>query len=208
MDEGEVFDANDYFGLLAHLSMEQGYVLDYVSYIEWMGGEPILYARPETEPRYQIFAEFTEATGTTISARSRYDYLNWVQTDGTPGGYLELILLRIMGGQFYLYWHANYNDHQVVCDSAQLQEIVSELRECTGDESDYCLTQKQVRQAKELQVEPVVEFEDDGVRIQVVIFSKWGGFVQQTYTVRQSYPHKVLDRSAEVLVPYDCGIQF
>jgi hypothetical protein len=208
MDDGEVFDVNEYLDVLTHLSVQQGYVLDYVYFSTGMGGEPILYTRPETDPRPQTFAEFKEATGTTLDSESRHDYLSRIQMDGTPEGFFEWIVLRVMGGQFYLFWHANYNDVEVICNSARIKEIVSDLRTCQGRDEDYCMTRKEKREAQEIAVQPVVEYGADTVTVRVVTFSDWSGFVQRTYTVRKSFPHEILGDSVTVLVPYDCGIQF
>ena len=43
---GSEFDVMDYFSVLDHLSMQPGYVLDYVYHYDGMGGYPVLYARP------------------------------------------------------------------------------------------------------------------------------------------------------------------
>ena len=206
MDDGETFDASKYLTVLTHLSMQQGYVLDYVYFTSWTSGWPRLYARPESSLRYQTYDEFYEATGVTLGSESRWDYLDRVQTDGAPEGFYELLVLRIMGGQFYLHWHAHYNDTQVVCDSARLDEILTELRTCAPGDDVGCLSEDAKTQAQEIQVQPVVEFGTDTVTVQVVTFTKWGGFEQRTCTIQQSFPHTFLDCSATELVPYNCGI--
>ena len=32
-------------------------------------------------------------------------------------GYFEYVVMDIMANQFYLFWHANYNDTEIVCNS-------------------------------------------------------------------------------------------
>ena len=54
-------------------------------------------------------------------------YLDYVQTDDTPESYFQLAVLSMMGSQFYLYWHANYNDSQIICDKVDVTDIVSSL---------------------------------------------------------------------------------
>jgi hypothetical protein len=70
------------------------------------------------------------------------------------------------------------------------------------------LTRKQKRKALAIQVEPVVKLGADAVRVKVVTFSNWSGFVEQSYTVKRGFPHELLEQSVEILVPYDCGIRF
>ena len=49
---GSEFDANQYFTVLPHISMNSDYVLDYIYISESLGGSPFLYARPESQAPY------------------------------------------------------------------------------------------------------------------------------------------------------------
>src|SRR4030042_4088683 len=40
---GTEFDVNEYFNVMTNLSIEPGYVLDYVYKFEFLGGQPFLY---------------------------------------------------------------------------------------------------------------------------------------------------------------------
>lgn len=55
---------------------------------------------------------------------------------------------------------------------------------------------------------PVVALEGDTARVEVVTFTKWGGFYRYTYTIHREFPHTILDLEQENLVPYDCGVMF
>lgn len=189
---GEEFDVNEYFDILDHLSMEPGYVLDYVYCYDGMGGYPKLYARPEAQPRYVTCSDY----GGSVS------YLERVQTDGTEEGFFQFVLLQVVAGQFYLYWHAGYYDDEVVCDRDTIDSIMSAERGCEPFSS------RQKRAARAIDPAPVVELGDEAVTVKIVTFSKWSGFTQETYEVNRSFPHTILDSSSEVLVEYECGIVF
>ncbi len=203
--QAEDFDANETFSVLTHLSMEPGHTLDYVYFFEFAGGEPLLYARPLDEEPYATHSEFYTATGITINSQQRDDYLEQVRVDGTAEGFFELALLHLMGDQFYLHWHANYNDATALCDQASLQEIISGL-----EESDFGvpIPAEDARQARALDLEPEIEFGEDSVTVSFVFFTKWGGFYQQTYVFAQEFPHRLIKSYKTELVPYDCGILF
>jgi len=201
----EEFDANETFSILSHLSMEPGYALDYVYFSESSGGEPILYARPVDQAPYLTYGDFYSATGITINTPQRDDYLEHVQVDGTAEGFFELALFRLMGDQFYLFWHAGYNDATALCDHTGLEALLSDLEE---SEFGLPISAEQARQARALDLEPVVEFEEDTVTVAFVFFTRWGGFLQQTYTFEQEFPHRLIEGDATELVPYDCGIAF
>jgi len=179
---GEEFDVNEFFSVLEHLSMVPGYVLDYdYAYYKDLGF-PHLYARESDK------------------ADSEYpDYMNYIRTDGTEDSFFELVVLRIMGGQFYLWWHANFDDLTIICNSDGLEDILT-----TPDEMDQTIPPEVQQEARELELEPSVEFENDTVTVQVVVFTKWGGFMQQTYAITRDFPHNMLRTEEEILVPYYC----
>jgi hypothetical protein len=199
------FDANETFSVLSHLSMEPGYALDYVYYSEFIGGLPVFYARPVDQAPYLTYAEFITATGTTIGSPQQDDYREHVRVDGTAEGFFELALFHLMGNQFYLSWHANYNDATAICDQAGLEAIISALEKT---EFGQPITAAQAQQARALDLEPVVEFGDDTVTVKLVFFTKWGGFLLKTFTFEREPSYALVESDETELVPYECGVMF
>jgi hypothetical protein len=56
--------------------------------------------------------------------------------------------------------------------------------------------------------EPVVRLTGDVAVVEVVTFTKWGGFYRYTYTISRGLPHTIVDVKQDHLVPYDCGVMF
>jgi hypothetical protein len=208
---GQEFDVNEAFSVLSHLSMAPGYVLDYVYCYDSISGWPVLYARPQDQPAHttcsSLFAEPDSDGGDGDEAVSDpwRAYLNHVQGDGTAEGFFQLAVLDVMGGQFYLYWHAGYNDTQVLCDRAALEAIVAAFEE---DGNFLAFTAEQRKAALALDVQPKIEFGTDTVTVRVVTFSKWGGFEERTYTVERTAPNRFVGEERTKLVDYNCGIMF
>ena len=195
---GGEFNVMQYFTVLDHLSMQPGYSLDYVYHYDGMGGYPVLYALPTAQAPYATEADLA-AAGKPPS------YLDFVQADDTPEGYFQFVLLAIMGNQFYLDWHANYNDSQLVCDKAAVMATVASTDHITGTPMPL----KARVQARFLQdVEPRVTIGEQTVEVRIVTFTQWGGFFRRTYTLQLHFPHTILDVREENLVPYDCGVMF
>ncbi len=196
--QGGEFDVTQYFGVLDHLSMQPGYSLDYVYHYDGMGGYPRLYAHPVDQVPFATEAEL-DAGG------DKPGYLDFIQTDGTPESYFQWILLSIMGNQFYLNWHAHYNDAMLVCDKTEVMKIVA----MTDHISGIPMPLKVRIQARLLgYVEPRVLIGEKTVKLQIVTFTQWGGFYRRTYTLQRSLPHAIMDIREENLVPYDCGVMF
>jgi hypothetical protein len=191
---GVRFDANEYFTVLSHLAPEDRYVLDYVYYAPDGFGAPYLYARRDNEPKIENYSEY-EKDGFE-------NYLSHIRVDGTAEGYYELVLLKIMGVQFYLYWHAGYYDLEVVSSRERLEEIIESL-----NERNHSLTDEQAESIMQLDVTPRVIFKGDKVRVRVLVFTKWGGFFERVYTINRNFPHKMIEDEIQ-LIPYNCGIVF
>jgi hypothetical protein len=55
---------------------------------------------------------------------------------------------------------------------------------------------------------PRVILGDETAQVQLITFTKWGGFYLTTYTISRSLPHQILDVQEKNLIHYDCGIMF
>lgn len=198
---GKEFDVNRYFAVLRHLSPPPECVLDYVYFYQTEGGEPILYVRRTNEPPYRTYSDFKKANGPVALAKARFDYTDGIRVDDTAEGFFQLVVLRILGSRFYQWWHAGYNDYRVVCDRAGFDNILAKS-----------VPQKSVaawgEKAAAITFEPKVEMEANVVRVRVVVFTKWGGFLREAYTISRAFPHRVMEKQSEVLLPYDCGFVF
>ena len=197
--QGDEFDPNAYFNVLPNLSMQEGYVLDYVFMGDSLGSFPILAARPTDQPP---FISATDLPPGTEFA----DYLDHVEVKDVEQGYFEFTSLSIMARQFYLVWHANYNDTEVICDREAVDAIAAER--ATGD-FGMKFDDNQLKQIKELvNIEPLVKLTDSTATVEMVTFSKWGGFYRMAYTIDRAFPHKIIDTQEENIIHYDCGIMF
>ncbi len=197
--QGGEFDANEYFNVLTHVSMQEGYVLDYVYLTDFLGSNPVLYARPEEQTPYASVGDVPE--NVTLP-----DFHEYVIVDGVEQGYFEYVVMDIMAEQFYLYWHANYNDTQIVCNRDEVNAIISDINSADfGLELDLA---KQTKARAMKNIEPIVNLTDTVAIVQVITFTKWGGFYRLTYSINRSFPHTIIDVKEENLVPYDCGVMF
>ena len=202
----EPLDVNEYFKILTHIRMARGYDLDYVYAKGGLGSEPILYARKSTEHRLTTIKDLANYAGRHIRwPHKYYDYLEKVEVKGTLEGYFELVVLRIMGGQFYLTWHCLYNDKTVICDRKKLPEF---WKTATDPIPDEAIPPEVREEAEKLDFSPRVDVLDDTVVVKVVVFTKWGGFFREEYHLSRASPHKIKKIEKEKLVPYDCGCCF
>lgn len=197
------FDVNQYWTVLDHLSMRSGYVLDYVYQYDGMGGYPVLYARPAQAAPYKTYSEYQAAMEKTPEPDGAGLFTDYIELDGTAESYIQLAVLQVMANQFYLFWHANYNDLTIICDTESLETLVSQPDDFGND-----LPRDVQRAARALDPAPALETGRDTVKVELLTFSKWGGFGRLTYKFSRELPHRVEAREGEILVPYDCGVMF
>jgi hypothetical protein len=195
---GGEFDVMQYFSVLDHLSMQPGYLLDYVYHYDGMGGYPVLYVRPVKQPPFATEADLTAGGDST-------SYLDYIRTDDTPESYFQFVILALIGNQFYLFWHANYNDSQIVCDKAGVTKIVSGLN---GDFGYRISLASWVKAFLLNDFGPFVNIGEQTVEVRLVTFTLWGGFYLETYTLSRLIPHTIRDVQEKNLVPYECGVMF
>jgi hypothetical protein len=197
VENGTEFDPNRYFDVFTHLSMEEGYVLDYVYTYDGMGGYPTLFARPVDSAPYLSWADVPADPGS---------FLDHVKVDDTPEGFLQYVLFAQNAEQFYLFWHAGYNDRGVVCTREAVKSTIKNLVD--GDFGVAMSLGETIKSLLMKQVEPVITMGDQTVTVEVLTFTMWGGFYRETYIIQRSYPHTIIKYEEELLVPYDCGIMF
>jgi hypothetical protein len=197
--QGDEFDVNQYFNVLTHISMQDGYALDYVYQNDSLGGYPLLYPRPVDQAPYTSTADIPENT-------QLQDFHDYLEVEDVEQGYFEYVVMDIMASQFYLFWHANYNDAQIVCNRQQVNDIVAQIS--SGDFGMAMDLPAQTKARTMRNIEPVVRLTGDVAMVEIIIFTKWGGFYRYTYTVNRGFPHTIVDIKQENLVPYDCGVAF
>jgi hypothetical protein len=198
--QGGEFDPNRYFEAFTHLRMQAGYVLDYIYHQDGMGGFPRLYARPADQAPYATEADYLAA------AADQPDYLAFVVPQDSPEGYFEYAAFAMLANQFYLDWHANYNDWQVLCGKDDVETVI---RDFSGQDTfGIPFTAAQKRQARAIQApQPSVELGTDTAVVRMLVFTKWGGFYHRASVISRA-DHAILDTQDELLVGYDCGIMF
>ena len=210
------FDINECFTVLPNISMEEGYVLDYVFYDYSWGQNPIIYARKENNEPFKGYVEYIAVKNDDTVARSDYDLVtlvkdsenrvheNKIKIDGTKEGFFEYVVLQELGGQFYLSWHSEYNDTRIICDPLRIDDIVKDIRNRNLLE----IPAETLEKARNLDFEPVIIFNENTVDVTVIVFTKWGGFKKLTYTISREYPHTIFNVQSEVILGYDCGLAY
>jgi hypothetical protein len=204
------FDANQYFSIFPHLKLEKGFQLDYAYDLSGMGGFPIIYTAPRGTPAFTSFQEYVDFAAMNESDPASYkpndhknDYMAHIQVDDSPEGYLQYLLMNIIGDQFYLVWHANYNDTVILCDASDMEDVAKEMAGF-----NLAFPKEIDAKIKTIDFSPTIKVGDTTVSIRLVQFSKWYGFRETEYSIDRKSPHLIMAKPNKTLIEYDCGIKF
>ncbi len=204
------FNVNTYFNALERLSMQPGYMLDYVYIFRGLGANPVLYNRPTTQPPFSTYQEYAQALGGSTSEEQSdvylqhiTDFLDQIHVEDSPEGFLQLAILTSMADQFYLVWHSLYNDSTILCVPGDAKNAMQSVQEFGLTPPDEILSK-----AQDLDYTPEVSMNGDSATVKLVTFTKWGGFIERRYNFSRQFPHRLLDFKEQTLIEYDCGIMF
>jgi hypothetical protein len=205
---GDEFDVMTIFSALNKLKITEGYLLDYFYHHDLMGGFPVLYIRETGSERFKSEAEFFEARPECLQgdrSANRCGFIDHIETDGSELGYLQLIHFYQSGNQFYLDWHAFYNDRRPYATAEAIDRLVRLI-----EESGFWvpLDKTQAKKARAIDPTPLVQIEADSVTVKTVWFTHWGGFYESSYNLNPFPPYEIEEIERTNLVDYDCDIRF
>jgi hypothetical protein len=209
--DDSALDPNDYLNVLTNLSLQKGYILDYVYWGSGGNGRPFLYARTNDAPRLESheLLEFL-IVDNPIEQNAYLPCLDVLHCDGTENGFFQLALFEHLADQFYLAWHAAYNDIPLITSYADMHQFLANpknfMREKNGKPT--VLPEPTVLKALELDPTPIVKIDSETVSVKVLAFSNWRGFFQKTLTFEKQPPNLILSETEEILIPYRCPIMF
>ena len=204
------FNVNKEFSVLTHLSMQQGYVLDYLYLSDGTAGGPILYVRPADATPFKNYTEYKDAAASTprpsndksliwlVKGATTSNFGNKISIDGSKEGYFEYALLQTIGNKFYLFGFTQQSDTFAVCEKSAVENIITELEASNNGTLDS----KFVSSATKLAVEPKVQIDDVTVTVQLVTFSPMMGFNKVTLTILKNYPNTITEQVIESLLDY------
>jgi len=204
------FNPNQYLDVLPNLEITPGFILDYVYFYDWLGGKPLIYARNFDAEPFRTYEDFLGSYGEERTDESSYSYLPYwyeflgqIKIDKTPASYFQHLILALLGDQFYLDWHALYNDTIVLCDPSDMAYVEEEMAAF-----DLEFPEDVQNRIGDLNFNPVILVEENSVTLRFLSFSKWSGFYERVYIVDKDDPMNIMDAQFNQLIEYDCGIMF
>lgn len=210
------FDINSYFTALKHLKINDHYELDYSYCAIPRYGHPYIYKRQKGEPPYD-----PETACSILSEiiwqpedfeKMTKSYIQAVDVDGTSESLIQYAIFYLIGDQFFLFDHANYDDDIIIFTKSKLHEVLNSMLSFQKEfqPPEYVLknAEEARKEALKLDVSPIFEEDEEHTSVKVITFSKWKGFQRHTFAFFKTRNYCFDCKKEETLIPYNCGIMF
>lgn len=197
------FDVQRWFEVFHLGRTEPGWRLDYVFDHRGNGGAPLLYGRRENETPLENADEFQRRFPYHLA---KPPWPEHVRFEPSPEGFFQFAWLALVGPQFYLHWHANYGDLELIVAPARLEEILATIpvRPAAPFFAASAISEESRQQLRQIDLRPQVNTRGAEATVTTLAFSKWGGFQWRSVAVR---PGEFDRPELEVVVPYQCGVR-
>ncbi len=210
------FDVNSYFKVFDKLSMQPGYMLDFVYLNDGVGAKPVVYAYSVEEGPLRDYYDYLawkeiQHPGSFAVIEGSDDYLQHVVIEDTPEGYFQSVALAIMEDQFYLNWHALYNDTRIITSAELAGSAFNRFaRDTEGITNRGYLrnVERVVEGIPELNYTPKVEMREDRAIVRMIVFSEWGGFSELRVVISRDFPHEILNWREKTRLFFYSGVMF
>lgn len=181
---------------LDFIEVNERFHIDYVYSYHNSVGFPLTYTLPLGKQNFQTEDDF--------KTKKHFPLTYGIETDGSNWGFLQLAIVEEIGGQFYQYFEAGYDDTLVLCDIDDIENLIDELG---ADEVHLPFNWWQKMRAMTIsETDPLVTMRkgQNEVDVSILIFEHESGIVRRTFTYTYGFPHTLKNVQDEIVVAYHC----
>lgn len=115
------FNVTRFLKVFDLIKIDRGFKLDYVYY----GDSPTVYTKQKF-PTLNLFKS-NKLDRTEILGPYNREDIEDISFDKSPEGYFQFAVFSVVVHQFYLYWHACYNDTKFIYSKSQIEDILKSI---------------------------------------------------------------------------------
>lgn len=188
------FQVNKLIEELDFVKVNERFQVDYVYTYRNSMGMPLVYSLPASEKRFED--EDSYKMGKPLP------FTYGLETDLSQWGFLQLAILEELGGQFYQYYRAEYDDIQVICDIDDIEYLIDQLEE-DNVHQPFDWWQK-MRALTISETDPLIQIDQPAgyVEVSILVFEHDQGILRRNFTYTYVFPHKLLKIEDKLLVGY------
>jgi len=181
---GNKFNANEFFHVFNKVRLHEGYYLDYFYTMDNLAGWPIVFARKEEDDPATILDEGLYEFSDYMKYLKRFltDYAlsKHIEFEKSAEGYFQFSIFNTVVHQFYLFWHANYDDKEFILTKEKLEETLRYMETNYG----IIFSDEELDLINDLNLNPEVKIKNDNGIVRVISFSKNAGFYQEDRSIK------------------------
>jgi len=179
---------------LDFVKVNERFQVDYVYSYRNSMGFPLVYSLPASEKRFENEDDYKKGKSMAFTYALETDFSQW--------GFLQLAILEELGGQFYQYYQAEYDDVTVICDIDDVENLIDVL-DSEGVHPAFNWWQK-MRALTISETDPIIYLDQAGgsAVVSMLVFDHELGILRRDYTYTYGFPHKLLKTEDKLIVGY------
>lgn len=188
-EKRERFDVNGFLKPFDKIRLIDGYVLDYVQENVFSDSYPVVFTRPINADPKVVYKEISNKA----SYYKQSNFIKHIEFERSPLGYFQFAVFSVVVHQFKLYWHAQYNDAEIILSKNQLDEILKRYGTALLDDG--------ISKLKNIDLKPRIIMKKNSARVRMVAFSKSAGkffyynsYIKYPNEIKTGIVHKEVDQ--------------
>lgn len=192
-DRGD-FELASLVGEMDHVTVNEGFQVDYVYTYRNAMGRPLVYSLPRAQKVFNTEDEFKAGKPLRLTYA--------LETTDQRWGFLQLAILEELGDQFYQYYTAEYDDNRIICDIDDIELLIDQL--ASSEVHSPMDWWQKMRALTISETDPIVNIYSTAntVEVSLLLFDSQTGIVRRTYVYSYLFPHELLETIDEVIVGY------
>ena len=206
--DSSTFDIVTYINLYDRLKIDSGKLCNIYYRPEILEGEPIVYVIPDTlnvsiylkEKKQKIIRErpllletIQDTTGLYESLCYRFfnnpkiRALNNITPENTESGLVQFLFFYVMGEQFALIGHSNYDQKKILCNQDNIKKTIK----IYTDNQMFKVTKKKLNSIEKLNPTPIIT--SDNLTCKITWYELWthSGLYRRSYEIERKPPYKI-----------------
>jgi hypothetical protein len=209
--DSETFDIHIYLSLYDKIDFKKDFKVGVYYFDNSIGGNPYLYALKEN--KVLRFRDKNILYKTLNN--DKYRAKNYIIPENSEEGFLQYLFFYIMGEQFALRWHSNYDYKYVVCSRQKLNSLIDSFRSCIIDDSsdeeiefDFSVDANELKVLEQTDPEITINSNKDHYIISWIENRTHRGVYRCTYKIQKQYPYKIEMIREKLLMSIEIGFLY
>lgn len=223
--DSSTFDLGTYLSLFDKLKVDSGKICNVYYEPSALEGEPIIYVIPDTlnlsshikkivkgsfENRSPYLNLYQDTNG--LSRSILYDFVHYskirasnnITPENSEYGLFQYLFFYVMGEQFALIGHSNYDQRMILCNKLYINQIIEEYT----DNEMFKVDKKRLESIRYLNPVPVITLNESIYKISWYELWTHSGLYLRTFEIVRKPPYEIRPIKTEEIFRIDLNFEY